>query len=391
MPVSLRAASCIGLQACRGVLAYHDAGYVMRDVKPSNIVLRTRVSALNDITEGNEIVLVDGGLAAPFRSWHRPSLPCSEITGTVAFMACEQLRPGRLSYYCLNPLIDCVGLGRSLLLTYCNGLPFDGLEEDDIIAAVRDGTLMGTLFPRCSLPSPAPFTNVALWLCEDDPDCRLTIRHAMSIFEYMGHQAAAGEQVDIADIKTKFGVAAHRWLELYPIVETSGPATIWTQNVSSKSPDHSNSTVSYGLNGGQNGAEDTGCRRTAVSGQEEAAIECMPNTDMVLRTNLSASSLITPADGTSVDKNADGASTAQGASSSMGISPRISAWGQRITLSSVSARIRWRSGRTAEPCFHGQGAQPRTRCGLFGRSSAGWGPARARLSTCCSASSGAEQ
>lgn len=218
MPVSPKAAYSIGLQICRGVAAFHSAGYISRDVKPGNIVLRKRLASLNDVTEGNEIVIIDGGLAVPCQGPGRHRVRCDYITGTVGFMAAEQLDDAFLASYLPGPEIDAVGLGRSLLLLYTTCIPFEDVDDDALIDSVRDGTLMSCLFPDCSLPSPAAFTNVSLWLAEDDPSNRLSVSDAIPVFEYMLGRAAVGDDVQLGEVEAMFGIGTHPLLSCFPVV-----------------------------------------------------------------------------------------------------------------------------------------------------------------------------
>lgn len=222
MPLDLAPASAIAMQACRGTCAFHDAGYAHCDLKPSNMVLRHRVDSLNDVSIGSELVIIDAGLAARCDGPYQRSLRCDETNGTPSFMAPEQIRPGATRYLPTRA-IDAVALGRSFLLLFCNKLPFKGMEADAIFTSIRDGTLLSHLYPRCSLPAPAVFINVALWLTEHDASLRLSVQTACKIFAFILRRASTGDEVTVADVQTCFGLTAHKLLCHYPVVEAGQP------------------------------------------------------------------------------------------------------------------------------------------------------------------------
>lgn len=188
------------------------------DVKLSNFVLRKPVRDLNEVSLDNEVVLVDAGIAQATRGPHRSRFLCAALQGTPTFMAPEQVHSARNATYQPSPAIDAVALGRSLLLMFCFQLPTDAMSEEAVIAAVRDGTLMDSVFPASMLPAPAAMVSMGLWLSHHEEHDRLSVEDAATVFAHIHERAAAGHDVSAADLEAAFGLPAHPLLENYPVL-----------------------------------------------------------------------------------------------------------------------------------------------------------------------------
>jgi serine/threonine protein kinase len=114
------------VQLAAGLGALHAAGKVHRDIKPSNIL----------VTADGRLVLLDFGIAADAE--HELTAPSTPMTGTVAYMAPEQIEGGRV-----GPEADCYAIGVLLYQALTGVLPFRGTQRD-ILAA------------KCSVPPTPP-------------------------------------------------------------------------------------------------------------------------------------------------------------------------------------------------------------------------------------------
>ncbi len=98
-------------QLAEGLIAIHQAGLLHRDIKPSNVL----------VTPEGRVVLLDFGLSAEIESSNPGLDQASEITGTPAYMAPEQLLDNKCSeasdWYSAGVLLYHVLTGR---------LPFQG-------------------------------------------------------------------------------------------------------------------------------------------------------------------------------------------------------------------------------------------------------------------------
>lgn len=98
----------IGAQACHGLRAAHDAGYLHRDLKPGNLFLSLGRGGLVTVK------LVDFGLAKPRDSAQRTVLTAiGEVVGTPLYLSPEQARGDRD----IDPRSDVFSLG--IVLVRC--------------------------------------------------------------------------------------------------------------------------------------------------------------------------------------------------------------------------------------------------------------------------------
>lgn len=102
------AAAAAGIQLMRALDALHQAGFIHRDVKPSNGLVNSR----------GEVRLADFGLVRPIIDFTDPR---SKIFGTPAYMSPEQLQA-----LPLGPATDVYGLGASIYHLASGHLPFEG-------------------------------------------------------------------------------------------------------------------------------------------------------------------------------------------------------------------------------------------------------------------------
>jgi serine/threonine protein kinase len=130
----------------------HDEKLIHRDIKPENMLLGRR----------NEALLSDFGIAVLSRSTHSQRI--EDITGTVAYMAPEQLqgRPGRAS--------DQYSLGIVVYEWLSGDVPFHGTFNE--IASQHMLTPTPSLRQRVPTLSPA-VEKVVLRALEKDPHNRL--------------------------------------------------------------------------------------------------------------------------------------------------------------------------------------------------------------------------
>jgi serine/threonine protein kinase/tetratricopeptide (TPR) repeat protein len=124
------------VQMTAGLRAAHQVGVVHRDFKSSNIIL----VAAEDYPGHVRAVITDFGLARSDAALSGQSLTnSSDIVGTPAYMAPEQLQGGEIT-----PATDIYALGVVMFQMVTGTLPFVG------------DTALATAFKRLSEPAPSP-------------------------------------------------------------------------------------------------------------------------------------------------------------------------------------------------------------------------------------------
>jgi serine/threonine protein kinase len=133
-PLPWEKAVAIATDACRGLVAAHEAGIIHRDIKPGNILL----------TPENVAKLADFGLAKALDA-NRPMQTAHDtVLGTPAFMSPEQCRS-----HPLDPRTDIYSLGATLFTLLTGRAPFEAASALDV------------LYAHCNAPRPDPRTVVA--------------------------------------------------------------------------------------------------------------------------------------------------------------------------------------------------------------------------------------
>jgi serine/threonine-protein kinase len=158
--LSLTTAAQLMLQLCRGLQEAHKCGLIHRDLKPENILL------LEDSDRPDWVKIVDFGIAHLVTGYERLT-KTGNITGTIAYMAPEQLRNVPV-----DTRADLYALGCVLFEMLTGHIPFDG----DSTEAILLKQLMEPPDPpsklRPEIPPDSPFDQVVLRALEKDPDNR---------------------------------------------------------------------------------------------------------------------------------------------------------------------------------------------------------------------------
>ena len=171
LPIDM-ACHCIH-QAALGLQYAHDQGVVHRDMKPSNIFLRSRYDVSRSVP-GKRVLcyrgvkLLDLGLA---RFLTRPSnqppdraiTRIDQIMGTPDFMSPEQARDSRV----VDTRSDLYSLGASLYYCLTGQPPFpDGSELEKLLShQTADPVPVETLRPDV----PPPLAGLVRWMMAKDP------------------------------------------------------------------------------------------------------------------------------------------------------------------------------------------------------------------------------
>ncbi|MGA0041363.1 MAG: serine/threonine-protein kinase [Pirellulales bacterium] len=114
-PLNEVAAASVVAQAARGLAHAHARGFIHRDVKPGNLLVR----------EDGLCKVSDLGLAGSVLD--PESMKPGRIVGTMDYMAPEQiLRPDLVT-----PAADMYGLGCTLFFALCGRVPFPGGSRDE--------------------------------------------------------------------------------------------------------------------------------------------------------------------------------------------------------------------------------------------------------------------
>lgn len=123
--------------------AAHEIGVVHRDLKPENIMLRR-------VAGGEQVKIIDFGIAKVRDSQVAPSTVFAEVAGTVAYMAPEQLN-GRP----VSPATDQFSLGVIAFEMLTGRRPFNPETQFQLAGMQRDGVKIKPKDLRPGLPETA--------------------------------------------------------------------------------------------------------------------------------------------------------------------------------------------------------------------------------------------
>jgi serine/threonine-protein kinase len=123
--------------------AAHEIGVVHRDLKPENIMLRR-------VAGGEQVKIIDFGIAKVRDSQVAPSTVFAEVAGTVAYMAPEQLN-GRP----VSPATDQFSLGVIAFEMLTGRRPFNPETQFQLEGMQRDGVKLKPKELRPGLPQTA--------------------------------------------------------------------------------------------------------------------------------------------------------------------------------------------------------------------------------------------
>jgi len=145
-------------EVCEAIHHAHSLGLQHRDLKPANIMLDAQLRPR----------ILDFGLSAgdPARGHFR---------GTPRYLAPEQLDPSMA----IDARTDVYALGAVLYELLCGVSPFEGRDDEEVLAAVRAGTprLPVEIEPR----APEPLQAIALKALERNPDDRYSSAREMAL------------------------------------------------------------------------------------------------------------------------------------------------------------------------------------------------------------------
>ena len=124
-PLPWRLAVQIAADACRGLTAIHDAGFLHLDVKPGNILLPERASGV----DGSNSSVVLAKLVDFSLSTTAGPETAGTTAGTPAYMSPEQRDGGELTRQ-----TDVFGLGAALFALLTGTAPYPGTTVTEVIA-----------------------------------------------------------------------------------------------------------------------------------------------------------------------------------------------------------------------------------------------------------------
>ncbi|MGW3736491.1 protein kinase domain-containing protein [Streptomyces sp. NPDC005148] len=163
-PLTVMAATDIGIQILRALRAVHEAGVVHSDVKPDNILFHADGSAR----------LMDFGIAT-YRGAPRVT-QVGTVIGALEYLAPELVLTDPEERSQASPASDLWSLGVTLYEMVEGRRPFEGVTDFEILQAVRESQIPPMRFAgRLGRP-------IALLLCKD-PDRRPTTNQAESLLE----------------------------------------------------------------------------------------------------------------------------------------------------------------------------------------------------------------
>jgi formylglycine-generating enzyme required for sulfatase activity len=128
-PPGWRGATRIIGEACKALVAAHDAGLIHRDIKPANLLL----------TNDGHVKIADFGLVKNDAAGAQISTQAGAILGTPAFMSPEQCRGEKI-----DARTDIYSLGCTYYAMLTNKPPFEAESS------------MQVMFAHCSAPIPDP-------------------------------------------------------------------------------------------------------------------------------------------------------------------------------------------------------------------------------------------
>jgi serine/threonine protein kinase/tetratricopeptide (TPR) repeat protein len=153
-PEALRRLRDEARQVVEGVCALHDAGFVHRDLKPTNVL----------VTVSGRVVVLDLGLALKLHAGDVVATVPTGGAGTVAYMAPEQAAGASLT-----PAADWYSFGVMLYQTLTARLPFNGTR-----AEMADAKLRSPPAPPVGVRGgiPPDLSDLCLALLAPDPERR---------------------------------------------------------------------------------------------------------------------------------------------------------------------------------------------------------------------------
>lgn len=207
------AAAAAGIQLMRALDALHQAGFIHRDVKPSNGLVNSK----------GEVRLADFGLVRPIIDFTDPR---SKIFGTPAYMSPEQLQA-----LPLGPATDIYGLGAAIYHLASGHLPFEG--SNMILAhIVEPPPDIRTWLPD----APETFARLLQAMMDKDPALRPAAHEVIELLLPFATEMRTGESLsytprlstsDVGGKRTTAAVAAAQGTletgELHPAIARSRP------------------------------------------------------------------------------------------------------------------------------------------------------------------------